>query len=261
MVWTSADGGEWANHAVPSVDGTDAWARMTAVASGPLGMLAGGSVGPELGERTARFWLSTDGQAWTAVADDPAFRDGEVAAIMPVEDGWLAIGRLGTGQRSTASIAWRSADGETWTRIDDPGLDGGLVRAMTRAPDGSIVAVGSEADEIGAWVWRSTDEGASWTLEPEEPSRTHFGRKIRMTDVIATPDGLLAVGNYVEMQFGTGQSWLSSDAVHWQASPRQPVMGQVEPSAVVALDGRYVMVGTFGAPDNYIPRAWLSPPD
>jgi hypothetical protein len=81
-----------------------------------------------------------------------------------------------------------------------------------------------------------------------------------MTDVIATSNGLLAVGNYVEMQYGTGVSWLSSDASHWQESPSQPAMGQVEPSAVVSIGDRFVMVGTFGAPDNYIPRAWLSPP-
>ena len=173
-------------------------------------MLAGGSVGPELLDRTARFWRSDDGLSWTAVADDPGFAGAEVATILPVSDGWLAIGRIGTGQRSSASVAWRSPDGDRWTRIDDPALAKGLVRSMVRAADGSIVAVGSEADEIGAWVWRSTDEGRSWTLEPEEPSRTHFGRKIRMLDVITTPDGFLAVGNLVEVQFGTGVTWVSA---------------------------------------------------
>jgi hypothetical protein len=82
-----------------------------------------------------------------------------------------------------------------------------------------------------------------------------------MTDVTATAIGLLAVGNLVEMQFGTGQSWRSSDGLHWERSPIQPSMGQAEPSAVVPFGDRFVMVGTFGAPDNDIPRAWISPPD
>jgi photosystem II stability/assembly factor-like uncharacterized protein len=120
-------------------------------------------------------------------------------------------------------------------------------------------APGSSAGQAGL-DWRSTDEGRSWTLEPEEASRTHFGRKIRMVDVIATSDGLLAAGNLVEVQYGTGVTWRSSDAVSWQASPNQPAMGQVEPSAVVAFKDRFVIVGTFGAPDDYIPRALLSPP-
>jgi hypothetical protein len=81
-----------------------------------------------------------------------------------------------------------------------------------------------------------------------------------MMDVTVTPTGLLAVGNVVDMQFGTGASWISTDATHWDRSPDQPPMGQAEPSAVVAFGGRFVMVGTFGAPDNYIPRVWISPP-
>jgi photosystem II stability/assembly factor-like uncharacterized protein len=234
---------------------------MTTVAAGPLGVLAGGSVGPELFERRARFWRSPDGTAWTPVDDDPGFAGAEVSTITPVADGWLALGRPGTGQRTTGSVAWRSADGEHWSRIDDPDLARGWVRSVARAPDGSLVAVGSEPDEIGAYAWRSTDEGRTWTLAPEEASRTWYGRKIRMTDVTSTGTGLLAVGDLTELQFGTGQSWISTDGIHWDRSPNQPDMGQAQPSAVVQFsEGRYVMVGTFGAPDNYIPRAWISPP-
>ena len=260
IAWTSSNGGTWAEHDVPVIDGPGDWERMTAVAAGPLGLLAGGSVGPELYERRARFWHSSDGVSWAPVADDAGFDGAEVTAITPVADGWLALGRLGTGQRTTGSVAWRSPDGDHWTRIDDPDLARGWVRSVVRAADGSVEAVGSEPDEIGAYAWRSTDEGRSWMLAPEEPSRTWFGRKIRMTDVITISSGLLAVGNLVEVQYGTGQSWLSPDGLHWDRSPNQPSLGQIEPSSVVAFNDRYVMVGTFGAPDNYIPRAWISPP-
>ena len=259
--WTSADGAAWLHHEVPVIDGADAWDRIVAIADGRSASLPAAASAPScsIARRASGVRMTVrPGRRSPTTRALPAPRS---SAILPVDDGWLAIGRLGTGQRSTGSVAWRSGDGEHWSRIDDPALARGLVRSVVRATDGSIVAVGSEADEIGAWVWRSTDEGQSWTLEPEEPSRTHFGRKIRMTDVIATTGGLLAVGNFVEVQFGTGASWLSSDAVHWQASPNQPSMGQVEPSAVVAFGDRFVMVGTFGAPDNYIPRAWVSPPD
>ena len=264
VAWTSADGVRWTEHDVPVIGGSTDWERMTSIAAGPLGLLAGGSVGPELGDRRARFWRSSDGVSWAPVADEPEFDGGEVTAIAAVADGWLALGRLGTGQRTTGSVAWRSPDGSAWTRVDDPDLARGWVRSVTRAGDGALIAVGSEPNEIGAYVWRSTDEGRTWTLAPQEPSRTYAGGKgkARMMDVIATPTGLLAVGNVVDMQFGTGASWASTDSIHWTRSPDQPPMGQAEPSAVVPFgEGRYVMVGTFGAPDNYIPRAWISPPD
>lgn len=262
IAWTSPDGSAWTEHDVPIVDGPTDWERLTTVAAGPLGLLAGGSMGPELFERRARFWRSQDGVTWTPVAADPGFDGAEVTAITPIPDGWLALGRLGTGQRTTGSVAWRSSDGEHWTRIDDPDLARGWVRSVVQAPDGSLVAVGSEPNEIGAYAWRSTDLGRSWTLAPQEPSRTYADGKgkARMMDVIATPTGLLAVGNVVALQYGTGQTWLSADGVHWDRSPNQPAMGQIEPSAVVPFEGRYVMVGTFGAPDNYIPRVWISPP-
>ena len=233
---------------------------MTVVAAGPDGLLAGGSAGPELFERQARFWRSTDdGRSWAPVADDPGFDGTEVTAIVPVADGWLAMGRIGTGQRTTGSVAWRSPDGDTWTRIDDPALSNGWVRSVAKRPDGSLVAVGSNLDETAAEVWHSSDAGQTWTVAPEEPSRTHVGEKIRMTDVIPTSDGLLAIGNFVGVQYGDGASWLSSDATTWERSPLQPSMGQVEPAAVVPFGPGYVMVGTFGAPDDYIPRVWLSP--
>jgi hypothetical protein len=264
IAWTSSDGGAWAAHDVPVIGGPTEWERMTTVASGPLGLLAGGSVGPELLDRRARFWRSQDGVAWTPVADDPGLDGAEVTAITPIADGWLALGRLGTGQRTTGSIAWRSPDGDHWTRVDDPDLARGWARSVTRAGDGELVAVGSEPDEIGAYVWQSTDEGGTWKLAPEEPSRTYAGGKgkARMLDVTVTPTGLLAVGNVVDVQYGTGESWTSTDSVHWDRSPNQPSMGQAEPSAVVPFaEGRYVMIGTFGAPDNYIPRVWISPPN
>ena len=259
VAWTSADGAAWTEHDVATLGGPDDAERMTTVAAGPDGFLAGGSVGPELFERHARLWRSDDGTTWAPVPDDPGVRrrrghgahPGRRRLARPWPD------RHGAADDRVGRVAFcgrRALD-----TIDDPDLAKGWVRAVTRATDGSLVAVGSQANETGAYAWRSTDEGRTWSLAPEEPSRSYHG-KMRMTDVIPTAHGLLAVGNFVGVQFGDGASWLSGDAVHWDRSPLQPSMGQVEPSAVVRFGDRYVMVGTFGAPDNYIPRAWISPP-
>jgi hypothetical protein len=80
-----------------------------------------------------------------------------------------------------------------------------------------------------------------------------------MTDVVTTPAGFVGVGNYVSLQYGTGTSWLSRDGLAWTQAPDQPTFGQGEPEAVLAWRDRLVIVGSRGAPDNYIPTVWLSP--
>ena len=109
-----------------------------------------------------------------------------------------------------------------------------------------------------AVAWSSAD-GVSWTRAPREESRLHEGEKIRMTDVIATAAGYVGIGNFVGVQYGEGTSWLSTDGLTWRKAPIQASLGQGEPGAVVAWRDGLVMVGSRGAPDNYIPTAWVSP--
>ena len=231
--------------------------RMTTIAATPLGLVAGGSVGPELGARHARLWRSPDGAAWQPVPDDAVFDGGEVTTLAATPGDLVALGRLGTGQRSIGSVAWCSADGVSWARSDDPALAGGLVASLVVA-DGRILAVGSDLDEREAVAWSSSD-GVTWTRAPREAARLHVGEKIRMTDLVATPAGFVAIGNYVGVQYGTGTSWLSRDGISWTAAPDQATLGQGEPEAVVAWGERLVIVGSRGAPDNYIPSVWIGP--
>ena len=260
-VWTSTDGSAWQRHDVRVLGGPDEWERITTLASGRDGALvAGGSLGPELLDRHARFWRSTDGGAtWSPAPDSKTFDGTEVTALLPASDGWLALGRIGNGQRTTGSLTWRSTDGITWTRDDDPALADGWARNVTPAADGSLVAVGSDTDELAAYAWRSTDEGRTWTRAPQTADLMYEG-KIRMTDVLTTPRGLVSVGNVVGMQYGTGMGWISSDGVTWTRSGNEAAMGQSEPLAVATDGTRVVAVGSFGAPDNYIPRVWITPP-
>jgi len=260
VAWASTDGRTWSRRTIPTLSNGAEWERIVTVLATDAGFLAGGSAGPELGDRRARFWRSADGFAWSAVPDDPAFDGAEVVSIVARDGGFVALGRLGTGQRGTGSIAWVSADGGNWQRIDSPALASGLAVALTAAPDGSLVAVGSDLDEREALAWRSAD-GSSWELAPAEESRLYHGAKIRMTDVVSLGSrGLLAVGNYVGMQYGTATSWLSSDGRAWRRAPGYPALEQGEMLAVTVGPDGLIAVGSFGAPDNYIPTVWRGPP-
>ena len=258
VAWDSLDGRDWTRRTVRTLDGTT-WERMVTVIATDSGFLAGGSAGPELGERRARFWRSEDGTTWEPIPHDPAFDGAEVVDIVPNDRGYVALGRLGTGQRATGSVAWTSPDGLAWTRADAPALAGGLVAAVAASPDGTLVAVGSDLDERAALVWRSTD-GIAWDLTPIEESRVYNGDKIRMTDVAPLRGGgLVAVGNYVGVQYGTATSWTSADGLSWRRAERHPALEQGEMLAVAVGTAELIAVGSFGAPDNYIPTIWRGP--
>jgi hypothetical protein len=263
--WTTRDGASWERRAIP-VLGTDGLPeRMTTVASGSHGFVAGGSVGPELAERHARFWTSPDGATWTPVRDDgAAFADAEVRSVTAFGDGYVAVGVLGTAQRVTGSVAWTSADGSAWTRIDGAAFDGGRIASVIPAPRGGLVAVGTTVERREAVAWTSAD-GREWTKAPTEPSRLYpgyaegAGGYIQMTDVTVVGDELLAVGIFQGLQRGTATSWISSDAIHWQQAVAAPVQQQGEFYAVTAGGPGAIVVGSFGAPDAYEPRVWVTP--
>jgi hypothetical protein len=256
--WTSADGTAWTPHRVATLgDGTVA-ERMTTVLATPDGFIAGGSVGPELLDRHARFWRSPDGVEWQPIPDDAtAFATSEVRAIARLGDGYVATGITGSVQDVTGSVAWTSPDGVTWTRHDDPALGAGRAVALATPPWGGIVAVGSDRTEDEALAWTSPD-GRSWTLAPSEASRQYYG-KIRMTDVTVAGGELVAIGNYVGVQRGTATSWVSTDGLRWEKARVAPIQQQVELYAIAAAGPGVVAVGSFGAPDDYIPTVLLSP--
>jgi hypothetical protein len=260
VAWTSSDAGvSWSEHAVSILgDGTVA-ERMTTVIATADGFVAGGSVGPELAERHARFWRSSDGATWRPSPDDAtAFANAEVRAIASLGDDLIAIGVVGSAQGVTGSVAWTSRDGGTWTRIDDPALSSGKAVAIGAAPWGGLVAVGSDVDRRGAIAWSSTD-GRVWTKAPDEESRRGGNGYAWMTDVVPVGDLLVAIGDYQDLQRPTALSWVSRDGQHWTQARAAPVQQQGEFYAVVVGGPGVIAVGSYGSPDDYIPTVWLSP--
>jgi hypothetical protein len=259
VAWTTADGVTWDRHAVAILaDGGDP-ERMTAVAAGLSGFVAGGSVGPELSERHARFWRSADGVDWEPVADGSvAFANAEVRSITPFDGGFVAVGVVGTVQDPTGAVAWTSQDGSTWTRVDDAAFDGAEAVAVAPAPWGGLVAVGAQVDRRMAVAWTSPD-GRSWTRAPDEPSRVHAGGFAWMTDVVPVGDLVVAVGVVQGLQRGTAVSWISPDGLAWAKSPEAPVQEGAEFYAITPGGPGALAVGAFGAPDSYVPDVWVTP--
>jgi hypothetical protein len=259
VAWTSTDGVAWQEHPAPLLESSDVAERMTTVVTTAHGYLAGGSVGPELFDRHARFWTSADGTDWKSVADDPvAFANAEVRAITTLGDGFVAVGVVGTAQHPSGAVAWTSPDYATWTRVDDPSFVDGIAVAVVPAPFGGLVVVGSDVARHEATAWTSPD-GRHWTRAPNEASREHSGGFAWMTDVVAIGDTVIGIGDYQGLQRGTAISWVSRDGIHWEQARSAPVQQQGEFYAITPGGPGAIAVGSFGAPDSYVPTIWLTP--
>ena len=260
--WWSPDGRAWTPASAPG----DAFreppeTRMTAVLTTPTGLLAGGWAGLITRPGQARFWISPDGATWTRLAHEPGLNDGRVASIAAGPGGYLAVGTTGPVGRATGSTAWRSINGLRWQRVpSSAALAAGSMASVTAGGPG-YVAVGASLDSTKALVWLSSD-GATWALAPDQESLTYHGLRIAMADVAAGSDGtLVAVGHFLfGSQYGQGTTWTSRDGRTWTRADDLATLGQAEPAAVIADGAGYLAVGTVGAPDNFIPKVWLSPP-
>jgi hypothetical protein len=259
VAWTSRDGSSWDRHDVAILgDGTE-FERMTSVAAGPHGFVAGGSIGPEVGERRARFWTSTNAIDWEPVPEEAtAFADAEVRAIEPFHGGYVAIGMLGPTNAPTGAVSWTSPDGLVWERHESVDFEGGTAAAVAPAPLGGLVVVGSTIDRHEAVTWTSQD-GRAWTKAPGEASRQFGEGYIWMRDVVAIGDALIAVGDFQPLQRATGTVWTSRDGRRWERAPVVPVMEQVDLYAIASGGPGALAVGDFGGPDSHVPTAFFSP--
>jgi hypothetical protein len=262
--WTSPDGVTWQR--APGEPGPEPGmeTRMTTVATSDDGVVAGGWAASPTTPAGPRFWWSADGRSWEpATIDDAggvnADEQVRVTSVTRGPSGWSAVGTTGPESRPSGSAAWTSADGRSWTRARSSDLVGvGQMASVTATPSG-FLAVGSDLDERQGVSWVSAD-GRDWIASEPQPALDNHGLKIRMTDAVAADGRLVAVGNYLfGTQYGNAMSWTSTDGLTWTPAPRAAALNQGEMLAVAPGGPGYVAVGTFGAPDDYVPTVWLSP--
>ncbi|MFN2351678.1 MAG: kelch repeat-containing protein [Kiritimatiellia bacterium] len=163
-------------------------------------------------------WRSTDGGSnWTEQTSGAAWaaRMGHTSLALP--DGGILV----TGGRVFATLTndvWRSDDqGVTWTQIvTNAPWAPRRYHATTLAPDGSILLMGGRLSDTTYIttndVWRSTDQGASWTLitnnAPWTARESHAG--------LALSDSTIMVMGGWTIHDRTNDVWRSEDnGAHW----------------------------------------------
>lgn len=112
-------------------------------------------------------WCSNDGGVtWTQVNASAGWKPRYQHATVALSDGSVLLIGGGTGMNYYNDV-WRSADaGATWTEINaSAGWSGREGHTSVVAHDGSIILMGggNAISSLRNDVWRSTDNGTTWT--------------------------------------------------------------------------------------------------
>lgn len=156
---------------------------------------------------------------------------------------------------------WTSPDGQTWRLSQVPST--GYPQAYAFGGNAGV-AVGSDGSQ--AAVWTSPDS-QTWTRLSNPPALTPSGQEagLQLNHVVHGPAGYVALGE-LDMrtsQGDTGQALVvwSTDGRDWHRAPMTP-FGDAEfanLTAVVVVDGRYVIAGDEGgSPNAPGPTLWTS---
>ena len=153
--WRSMDGRTWTR-----VDDPDlAAGEIRSVTAGGPGYVA---VGSDLGETTARVWLSADGSSWALAPDADSLTFHGLGITMSdvvagPGGGLVAVGHFLFGSQYGQGTAWTSPDGRTWTRMPDEAAFGQGEPLAVIADGAGYVAAGTVGapDNFIPTVWLS----------------------------------------------------------------------------------------------------------
>jgi hypothetical protein len=164
----------------------------------------------------------------------------------------LAGGYVIKGEGRAEGAIWASDDGQAWTRLTaSAGFEDAAVGRISRAPDGTFLAVGSTCyyECAGVRIWRSTD-GLSWTAVDHDLPESSF------VSVVPGGPGWVGLGE-VDLPLGSLSGWTSADGARW--SPATGIGS--DPGVVrgiVPTTGGFVAGGSIYPEDRSEPAIWTS---
>jgi hypothetical protein len=226
-IWISEDGRNWTAVTGPGFAGDDG-ERIRALASDGRRIVAVGTFTSMEAPAGALVWYSDDlGRTWTAVEDE-SFVTRECwsgNANMCLLGGMTDVAWTGEGFVAVGDGFWFSPDGIIWERtaeLEPPQVAASVTRfgsrwiAVGRGPQLLMPDQESMPDRWddafdSAAVWIS-DDARSWELVFVDDSNWGFA-----ADVVAGPDGPVAVGWTWDGAKSLPAAWRSDDGTSWEA--------------------------------------------
>ena len=208
-----------------SADNGQTWQLGTVQGDPPPGqaatLVAGGSRGWVAVGPTA-VWTSQNGRDWLIQPALPQLAGDKITTLTATGSGFLAAGtNVPGGDAAKASpVVWLSANGTTWQRLGGTqlGLAAGAGRALgitaAAANGGVILLAGTVAGAVtGSGVWRSTDNGTSWTAVTVPAAG---GASPAIAGLAPLKTGFVAVRAAPEGPAGGGAVYTSADGATWR---------------------------------------------
>ncbi|MEV5827486.1 hypothetical protein AB0L25_18120 [Spirillospora sp. NPDC052242] len=193
-----------------STDGAEQWSVAEVKREGaaspfdvPNVVAASGKAWAALGTGPAgvAVWTSADGRTWTHRSAPQGFQRGdEIASLTAAQTGFAAAGTGHDGR----PILWTSADGAVWQRA----------ATSLKGPPASVAAVGGAVvvrTEKGE-LWRSADNGATWTRAEVPDSDGSYGPVVALTN---GPGGFFAAREGRNGDRRRAVFYRSADGVGW----------------------------------------------
>jgi RHS repeat-associated protein len=213
-------------------------------------VLMGGSENMSSGSQKNDVWRSEDnGATWSLVTANAGWsgRAGHSSVVMP--DGSIVL--MGGGEDpsggSQKNDIWRSQDnGATWSLVTaNAGWSARTGHSSVVMPDGSIVLMGGGEDLSGSSrkndVWRSTDNGATWSLVT---ANAEWTARYLHSSVVSPDSSIVLMGGYESGDL-KNDVWRSQDnGATWSlVTANAGWSGRAGHSSVAMPDGSIVLMG------------------
>jgi len=177
-------------------------------------------------------WRSTDyGATWMLMTASAGWSAREQHSSVAMPDGSIVLTGGWNGSADT-SDTWRSTDnGATWTLMNaSSGWPARSYHCSAAMPDGSIVLMGGVDEKITAKndIWRSRDNGATWTLVNANPG---WSGRYAQSCIVMPDSSIMLTGAY------DGRSQYKNDT--WRFNPAGSSVQN--PSHTYSTPGNYTV--------------------
>jgi PKD repeat protein/photosystem II stability/assembly factor-like uncharacterized protein len=192
------------------------------------------------------FGDETYAQPWAQVTAGAGWSTRGLASCVVTPDGTIVLIGGGWENSGIMNDVWMSKDyGATWSRmVEHAGWPARSHHTSLMMPDGSIVLMGGR-ESTGAFlndVWRSTDNGATWTRMIEH---TGWSPRFSLSSVALSDGSIIIMGGWDRSGVFLNDVWKSTDngatwsriVEHAGWSPR------FVHSSVAMPDGSIVLMG------------------